>query len=327
MGYHSSPALAFLMTLFNARLGWWLGNPGPAGNDRYFSRLNTYNRSGPIFALRPILAEALGHSNNTSPYVYLSDGGHFENLGIYEMVLRRAHLIVVGDGSQDPKSRFEDLAGAIRKIRIDLGIPIDFIGGMPIYGKDDEAHKGQTKYCAIGLIRYSCADTDTSDQPAKDGVIIYIKPAITGGEPVDVLNYAATSPFFPHESTADQNYTEQQLESYRALGSHIIQTICAQSPHDLPLMDDFADNFVKRAFEQVPSLMQPTELKGRFDIPPAADGGGDGQEEETEETPTEPGDGGTDDQRLLATQDVSYVVVERPKSKYRVRFYVQGRKQ
>jgi hypothetical protein len=266
MGYHSSPALAFLMTLFNARLGWWLGNPGEAGNDKYFPSLHSYKRSGPRFALRPILTEALGHSDNTSPYVYLSDGGHFENLGLYEMVLRRAHLIVVGDGSQDPQSRFEDLAGAVRKIRIDLGIPIDFIGGMPIYGKEDKEHKGQTKYCAVGLIRYSCADRDTSGQPAKDGVIIYIKPAITGGEPIDILNYASTSLAFPHESTADQNYTEQQLESYRALGSHVVQTICDLPLRDLPLMADAADNFIKRAYHQLPSAMQPTELKGRFNI-------------------------------------------------------------
>jgi hypothetical protein len=267
MGYHSSPALAFLMTLFNARLGWWLGNPGPAGNDKYFPSLHSYKRSGPRFALRPILTEALGHSDNTSPYVYLSDGGHFENLGIYEMILRRAHLIVVGDGSQDPQSRFEDLAGAVRKIRIDLGIPIDFIGGMPIYAKDDKEHKDEARYCTVGLIRYSCADRDTSGQPAKDGVIIYIKPAITGGEPIDILNYASTSSAFPHESTADQNYTEQQLESYRALGSHVIQTICDLPLRDLPLMADAADNLIKRAYDQVPAAMRPAELEGRFNIP------------------------------------------------------------
>ncbi|HZG51699.1 MAG TPA: hypothetical protein VEZ40_06155, partial [Pyrinomonadaceae bacterium] len=267
MGYHSSPALAFLMTLFNARLGWWLGNPGAAGNDKYFPSLHSYRRSGPRFALRPILTEALGHSDNTSPYVYLSDGGHFENLGLYEMILRRAHLVVVADGSQDPQSRFEDLAGAVRKIRIDLGIPIDFIGGMPIYAKDDKEHKGDTRYCAVGLIRYSCADRDTSGQPAKDGVIIYIKPAITGREPIDILNYASSSRAFPHESTADQNYTEQQLESYRALGSHVLQTICDLPPRGLPLMSDAADNFIKRAYDQLPPAMQPTELKGRFNIP------------------------------------------------------------
>ena len=266
MGYHSSPALAFLMTLFNARLGWWLGNPGPAGNDR-FRYLDSYKRSGPRFSLRPILAEALGHSDNTSPYVYLSDGGHFENLGLYEMVLRRAHLIVVADGSQDPQSRFEDLAGAVRKIRIDLGIPIDFIGGMPIYAKDDAEHKGQSKYFALGLIRYSCADKNTQGANAQDGVVIYLKPAITGGEPIDILNYASTSPAFPHESTADQSYTEQQLESYRVLGSHIIQTLCGPLPGNLPLIHVAADNLVKRAFDQTPRQMQPPELAGRFNIP------------------------------------------------------------
>jgi hypothetical protein len=266
MGYHSSPALAFLMTLFNARLGWWLGNPGPAGNSKLWRRLDAYKRSGPRFALRPILAEAFGHSDNTSPYVYLSDGGHFENLGLYEMVLRRAHLIVVADGSQDPQSHFEDLAGAVRKIRIDLGIPIDFIGGIPIYAKDDKEHKADARYYAVGLIRYSCADRDLSGDPAKDGVIIYIKPAITGGEPVDITNYASTSRAFPHESTADQNYTEQQLESYRALGSHVIQTICGGSPRGIPLMADKADNFVKYAYSKLPSAMQPTELRNRFDI-------------------------------------------------------------
>jgi len=265
MGYHSSPALAFLMTLFNARLGWWLGNPGLAGNDRY--GYDSYKRSGPRFALRPILTEALGYSDDNSPYVYLSDGGHFENLGLYEMVLRRAHLIVVADGSQDPQSRFEDLAGAVRKIRIDLGIPIDFIGGMPIYSKDDAEHKGQSKYFAIGLIRYSCADKDTKDNNAKDGVLLYLKPAITGGEPIDILNYASASPAFPHESTADQNYTEQQLESYRVLGSHIIQTICGPLNCNLPLIHEQVDNFVKRAFDQTPRQMQPTELTGRFNIP------------------------------------------------------------
>src|SRR5262249_32138681 len=62
MGYHSSPVLTFLMTLFNARLGWWLGNPGPAGNRTYF-------RDSPRWALRPLLAEAFGETDKTHPYV------------------------------------------------------------------------------------------------------------------------------------------------------------------------------------------------------------------------------------------------------------------
>ena len=66
------------------RLGAWLGNPGPAGD-------KTFQLGYPHFSVGPIIAEAFGVTNDTSPYVYLSDGGHLENLGLYEMVLRRCH--------------------------------------------------------------------------------------------------------------------------------------------------------------------------------------------------------------------------------------------
>ncbi len=92
MGYHTSAPLAFLMTLFNVRLGWWLGNPGVSGKW-------TFRRNSPRNALMPLIAESLGKTNDTYSYVYLSDGGHFENLGLYEMVLRRVHYIVVSDAS------------------------------------------------------------------------------------------------------------------------------------------------------------------------------------------------------------------------------------
>ncbi|HUK92342.1 MAG TPA: hypothetical protein VLZ81_18210, partial [Blastocatellia bacterium] len=91
MGYYSSPVVTFLMALFNARLGWWLGNPGEPGE-------RTYKLQGPGFALKPMVSETLGMTTDRSSYVYLSDGGHFENLGLYEMVRRRCHFIVAIDG-------------------------------------------------------------------------------------------------------------------------------------------------------------------------------------------------------------------------------------
>ena len=97
MGYHSSPLVTLLMTLFNARLGWWLGNPGEAGE-------RTWRKAGPRFALRPLLAEATGQTTKTYPYVYLSDGGHFDNLGIYEMVLRRCRYIIAIDAAGGPRA-------------------------------------------------------------------------------------------------------------------------------------------------------------------------------------------------------------------------------
>src|SRR5262249_22711916 len=119
MGYNSSPGVTFLLSLFNVRLGWWLGNPGAAGQ-------STYKQPGPVFAPRPLVAEALGMTDNMHPYVNLSDGAHFENLGLYEMVLRRCRTIVVSDAGADPSFNFDDLGNAIRKIRNDLGVPIVF---------------------------------------------------------------------------------------------------------------------------------------------------------------------------------------------------------
>jgi hypothetical protein len=109
------------MALLNVRLGWWLGNPGPAGN-------SSFADEGPRTAARSLLAEVLGMTREDQEYVYLSDGGHFENLGIYEMVRRRCKLIVVSDAGCDPEYAFEDLGNAVRKIAIDLGVPIRFHG-------------------------------------------------------------------------------------------------------------------------------------------------------------------------------------------------------
>ena len=118
MGYHSSPIVGLVMTLFNVRLGAWLGNPGRPAGDK------TFDSEGPRLSARSLMYEALGLTDSKKPYVYLTDGGHFENLGLYELVQRRCRLIVVSDASCDPDFEFEDLGNAIRKIRIDLGIEI-----------------------------------------------------------------------------------------------------------------------------------------------------------------------------------------------------------
>ena len=138
MGYNSSPSVTLLMALFNVRLGWWLGNPGPPGDKdiRFGWRLRkaasaddknkAYRSEGPKWAVLPLLFEAFGQTTDERPYVYLSDGGHFEDLGLYEMVRRRCRFIVVIDAGQDAEFSFEDLGNAVRKIYIDLGIRISF---------------------------------------------------------------------------------------------------------------------------------------------------------------------------------------------------------
>lgn len=226
MGYMmTSPVVRFIMTLFNVRLGFWLGNPGVAGSgDSTTFNRQTFDRDSPTQSVRPIFAEALGMTDGQSPYVYLSDGGHFDNLGLYEMILRRCRFIVVTDASTDPNYCFESLAYSIRQIRVDFGVPIE-MGEMNL-GKDPDK---PNKYCAIGTIRYSCVDKplgSTDPEGDYDGVLIYIKPSLNGSEPADVLNYHKGDNAFPQDTIADQWFSEPQFESYRMLGSHMIHTIC-----------------------------------------------------------------------------------------------------
>ncbi|MGH9144962.1 MAG: patatin-like phospholipase family protein [Vicinamibacterales bacterium] len=225
MGYHSSPAMTFLLTLFNARLGAWLGSPGPAG------RL-TWRRSDPLLGAAPLLREMFGRTTDDNPYVYLSDGGHFENLGLYEMVARRCRFIVVSDAGCDADYAFEDLGNAIRKIRIDLGIAIEFPDGIAI---DREHARQGNRHAAVGAIRYSAVDGAVAD-----GVLLYLKATLSGDEPIDVRNYAASHPDFPHETTANQWFGESQFESYRTLGMHTVDTLIASDSiqRDLPAFLD-----------------------------------------------------------------------------------------
>ena len=247
MGYHSSPALAFLLTFFNVRLGAWLGNPGAAGR-------HTFGLQNPRWSLYPLISEAAGATDARHPYVYLSDGGHFENLGLYEMVRRRCRSIVVCDAGEDPHFSFEDLGNAIRKIRIDFGIPITIerMGLYPRPKEPDGKLPDNPKYCALGTIHYGEVDRgasyETADHRAPNGQFIYIKPVFYGErEPKDVFNYAKTNPAFPHESTlGDQFFSESQFESYRILGHHILEEICPKQTPTVAAFVSAADEYVKR---------------------------------------------------------------------------------
>jgi Patatin-like phospholipase len=244
MGYSSSPVLAFLMSIFNVRLGAWLGNTNAHGN-------KTYLRRGPKLALMPLFAEVFGLTNSSRRYVNLSDGGHFDNLGLYEVVLRRCRHVLVSDAGCDRGFAFEDLGNAIRKIRIDFGIPIEFKDKIEILPNEPESANKPARpglYCAIADIRYSAIDGNVPD-----GHLIYIKPTLrghipseSGGEvPYDIYSYARSSKDFPHETTADQWFSESQFESYRALGLHILQQLGE------PLADATFESFLGTAREHI----------------------------------------------------------------------------
>jgi|SRR5579859_950529 len=203
VGFHYSTAAGFLMTVFNARLGQWMANP---------SSKKTWNRFGPRFGLYRLVKELFGLTDDDSPYVYLSDGGQFENLGIYELVRRRVKYIIACDAGADPNLEFSDLGNAIRKCRSDFGAEIDI--RVENISRDPDTIFSRA-HCAVGKIRYC---------DGEKGVLVYLKASLTETDPTDVLEYHAEHAEFPHQSTADQWFDESQFESYRKLGYHIALT-------------------------------------------------------------------------------------------------------
>ncbi|WP_295674507.1 patatin-like phospholipase family protein [uncultured Mucilaginibacter sp.] len=201
MGYHSSPATAFLLTMFNVRLGWWIGNP----------RLKTWKRSDPTFGVAYLVSDLIGKSDISSRFVCLSDGGHFDNMGLYELVRRRCTNVILCDAEEDKKSTCEGLSNAIRRCRIDFGVEIT-ITTDTITDKDAQ---GFSKSHAIldGAIKYP---GDKDDAPS--GKITYIKTSLTKNLSTDIREYHLNNPLFPQQPTSDQFFTEEQFESYRKLG-------------------------------------------------------------------------------------------------------------
>lgn len=208
MGIHSTKARAFLLTIANARLGLWFGNPNSAMG---------WQRSEPPLGVGPLAREMLGLTTDHNPYVYLSDGGHYENLGLWEMVARRCRFVIISDAGCDPTYSFEDLANAVRRIRLDLDIPIEF----PPMEASREGQGRTNQHGAIGVIKYSAVDGPGTP----DGTILYLKATLSGDESVDVRNFAAADQRFPHDSTANQFFDEARFESYRMLGFHTVLSV------------------------------------------------------------------------------------------------------
>ena len=213
MGYYSSPAVAALLTFFNVRLGWWLPNPAVLGgpNDR------AWKSPGPTFLLKWLAIELASATNSKRKYLNISDGGHFENLGVYELVRRRCRLIIVSDAGANPTYECAELGMVIRKCRTDFGIDIEIDTSQLKPLSDDRTSKW---HCAIGTIRY-----DYVNPKAPVGTLVYIKPSLTGDESADVQNYARENPAFPHQSTLNQFYSESEFESYRQLGYHCLTEV------------------------------------------------------------------------------------------------------
>ena len=215
-GVTRNAVVSILLSMLNLRLGYWTGNPEKEimwGSPNFFSP----GLSSEIFRN--------GFSENSNN-ILLSDGGHFENIGIYELIRRKCNLIIVADGGEDHKFNFDNLANAIEKARVDFGTKIKFMDENkvdPILPGSSGDGLFQKKY-EISKRGYAFADIfypgDSKNKPTI-GKLVYIKLAMIEGLATDVYSYKGVNPTFPHESTADQFFNEKQFEAYRELGYYV----------------------------------------------------------------------------------------------------------
>jgi hypothetical protein len=218
-------ALAMLLTLMNVRLGFWTPSP----HRQHWRQPQT--RLWPWYLLK----ESLSQTNAVSSYCYLTDGGHFDNTGLYSLVERGCRFIVLVDNGADTEPCFRDLGEAMRRCRIDFGAEIEldvsgfrktdgFTVEFPSEGSTAAIRRNSgtagSKHWVIGRITYSEAHAAHLEWQGSDrtGVIVWLKPALVAHEPADVRQYGFENPVFPQQTTADQWFDEAQFESYRKLG-------------------------------------------------------------------------------------------------------------
>ena len=208
----TSAALAMLLALLNVRLGFWAPNPA---KERWRARRA---RLWPFYILR----EFLSQTNDLSAYCYLSDGGHFDNTGLYSLVQRGCRSILLVDCGADPRPCFADIGDAIRRCRIDFSAEVrlsvnQFVRppGQPLSAVHYVV--GEVLYHQEHAVRLGWGDLPNPDD--RRGVIVWIKPSLMVDDPAEVRQYALENSVFPQQSTGDQWFDEAQFESYRRLGA------------------------------------------------------------------------------------------------------------
>ncbi len=260
VGARTSLGLSLLCGFANVRLGYWWESgvvppPPPIAPSRPRRALEW------LFPLQVFLIKEFLSQFPGTAYTrwYLSDGGHFENMGGYELVRRRLPRMLIVDAEADPEYSFEGLSNFVRKARLDFGAEVAFLeaaeldAAVPgthrhLFGTLEELRRGRwadepindamtglprvSLNAPVDQTRYSRAHAALArvmwaDEPAHTAWLLYIKPTLTGDERTDVLEYHRAHEAFPQETTGDQFFDEAQWESYRMLGFEIADAVFA----------------------------------------------------------------------------------------------------
>jgi hypothetical protein len=238
LGRHTKLGTSIALMFVNARLGWWWFS-GRNGEGWTITRLFEAMFRSQSYLLRETYAKFNGTDGT---HWYLSDGGHFENTGVYELLRRRVPVIVCCDCGADPDYKFGDLANLMRLARIDLRAEFVSLAGddrrlKSIFGNNvskfvakdiaelratqvvdpkDKIPQSRAKFALAYRIEYKNAAGQLL--PEESSVVLIVKPAVLSDSPHDLMEYKSVHPNFPQESTGDQFFDDAQWESYRRLG-------------------------------------------------------------------------------------------------------------
>jgi hypothetical protein len=224
-GITRNALVSLLLSLTNVRLGYWIRSPRASGGEQ-----KAWHKWFPPNLLAPGVRQGLFGNGTTEEafFIELTDGGHFDNTGLYELVRRRVKVIVLSQGSCDLRYTKEDLANAIERVRVDFGVHIRF--NNPVYPLGDigaELGKAVKRGWSLGTIRYPGSN--------ELGTVLYLQASPIAGMNADTESYWRRNVDFPNQTTADQFFDEEQLEAYRELGMAIAQDCIGtlKSDHDV----------------------------------------------------------------------------------------------
>jgi hypothetical protein len=241
-GSYTSRGLALLLYFMGVRLGHWMRAPQQKVQLRWLSALSWRLIPKPMMLASEASATFYGVER---PWWYLSDGGHFENTGVYALLKRELDFIILSDAGADARFEFADLENLVRKARIDFGAEIDFYTReeaaelfpadsceLTVLSPEDMGNVHSSRGVLLARIRYrerpgpNQANGRPGPMVRPEGTLLVVKPNLHDALDLDLLSYARKHTGFPHESTGDQSFDEAQWESYHRLGEDFGRAMC-----------------------------------------------------------------------------------------------------
>ncbi|MCF6190182.1 MAG: patatin-like phospholipase family protein [Cocleimonas sp.] len=223
LGTTRNKLISFMMAFFHLRLGWWLTNPNARNKNKFFKK--------PNFIVPGLTQGVFAYNNKEdSTFIELTDGGHFENTGIYELIRRKLPIIMLSQAGADPKFTLEDIANVMERVRVDFGVTISFLddyGLNAILPNGDNNADAIEKKFNLSKKGFAIAKVKYPDKE-KLGYLIVIKSLMIKDLPLSLFHYKSVNTDFPNQTTADQFFDENQFEAYRELGYQLTKQMAEE---------------------------------------------------------------------------------------------------